>query len=65
MGRLYGLSGTWIGKDSEAVIASPNSGHPVIAHMCKGISTHNGHYIVLPRSAPSTCCCASARRNKS
>lgn len=47
MGRLYGVSGTWIGKDGEAIITALKSGHPIIAHMGKGIFTRNGHYIVL------------------
>lgn len=47
MGRLYGVTGSWVGKDGERIVKALSSGHPVIAHMGKGIFTKQGHYIVL------------------
>lgn len=47
MGKLYGVTGTWVGKDGEKIVKALTSGHPVIAHMGKGIFTKQGHYIVL------------------
>ena len=47
MGKLYGVTGSWVGKDGEKIVKALSSGHPVIAHMGKGIFTKQGHYIVL------------------
>lgn len=47
MGKRYGVTGTWVGKDGEMIVKALTSGHPVIAHMGKGIFTKGGHYIVL------------------
>jgi hypothetical protein len=47
MGKLYGVTGSWVGKDGKKIVAALSSGHPVIAHMGPGIFTKGGHYIVL------------------
>lgn len=47
MGKLYGVIGSWVGKDGERIVKALSDGHPVIAHMGKGIFTKQGHYIVL------------------
>ena len=47
MGNLYGVSGSWVGKDGKRIISALKAGHPVIAHMGPGIFTKQGHYIVL------------------
>lgn len=47
MGKLYGITGSWVGKDGKKIVAALTSGHPVIAHMGPGIFTKGGHYIVL------------------
>lgn len=47
MGKLYGVTGKWIGKDGAKIIAALKSGHPVIAHMGPGVFTKQGHYILL------------------
>jgi len=47
LGRLYGVTGSWIGKNSQRILEALKSGHPVIAHMGPGIFTTRGHYIVL------------------
>jgi hypothetical protein len=47
MGKLYGVTGSWTGKDGKKIVAALTSGHPVIAHMGPGIFTKGGHYIVL------------------
>lgn len=47
MGKLYGVTGKWIGKDGANIIAALKSGHPVIAHMGPGVFTKQGHYILL------------------
>ena len=47
MGKLYGVTGSWVGNDGEKIVNALNSGHPVIAHMGPGIFTKAGHYIVL------------------
>lgn len=43
----YGLKTEWIENDAEAILASLEANHPVIAHMGRGIFTQSGHYIVL------------------
>ena len=47
MGKLYGVTGSWVGKDGQKIVNALKSGHPVIAHMGPGIFTKAGHYIVL------------------
>lgn len=47
IGKLYGVTGSWTGKNGEKIVAALKSGHPVIAHMGPGIFTNYGHYIVL------------------
>lgn len=47
MGKLYGVTGNWTGKDGAKIIAALKSGHPVIAHMGPGVFTKQGHYILL------------------
>jgi hypothetical protein len=47
MGKLYGVTGSWVGKDGKKIVTALSSGHPVIAHMGPGIFTKGGHYIVL------------------
>ena len=47
LGRLYGVTGSWIGKNGQRIVEALKNGHPVIAHMGPGIFTTRGHYIVL------------------
>ena len=47
MGKLYGVTGSWVGKDGEKIVKALTSGYPVIAHMGPGVFTKGGHYIVL------------------
>ena len=47
MGKLYGVTGSWVGKDGKKIVKALTSGHPVIAHMGPGVFTKGGHYIVL------------------
>lgn len=47
MGKLHGVTGSWVGKSGDRIMKALTSGHPVIAHMGPGIFTRAGHYIVL------------------